>query len=174
MNSDQAAMIESLFQAHYSELQVYAYRFLGNWDAAAQAVQETFHIACEKIDALQDSPNQIGWLKNTTRYVCLNTIKTKNRQMKLLVAIEEVSPKQLPSINDVYSIENEDALKSILLDIEFQLIFETIIQGIPYTTVAQKHGITMWACRKRVQRIIKKLRDYLSQRKNFSNQDVQN
>lgn len=162
MNSEQAELLEQMFREHYSSLQIYAFRFLENWDAAAQAVQESFHIACERIEVFADSPNRIGWLKKTVRYVCLNTIKTRNRRMKDLIALEELSAKQLPSVYDEYSIGADESFKSILSEEEYQLLYEIIVQGIPYSSVANKHGITMWACRKRVQRIIKKLRANLS------------
>ena len=52
MKPEQEATLERLYRTHFHALEVHAYRFLRNWDDAHVAAQETFHIACEKADAL--------------------------------------------------------------------------------------------------------------------------
>ena len=47
MRPDQDSVLESLYRAHFREIEIHAFRYLGKWDDAHVAAQETFHIACE-------------------------------------------------------------------------------------------------------------------------------
>lgn len=96
MMENQDKFLEELYRSYFHILEIHAYHFLGNWDDAHVAAQEAFHIACEKIDALMKSENQIGWLKNTVKNVCRHMIRDKQRQRLLLISLEELTDKDLP------------------------------------------------------------------------------
>ena len=81
MRPDQDSVLESLYRAHFHEIEIHAFRYLGKWDDAHVAAQETFHIACEKIDDLMKQPNRIAWLKNIAKNVCRNMYRARKKQL---------------------------------------------------------------------------------------------
>lgn len=165
MQPNQDEFLETLYREHFAEIQVHAYRYVGQWERAQAVAQETFYIACKKIDIVMESPNPVGWLKNTAKNVAYNMIRERTRQFRALLSIEEIvdettqenMPLSEESLIEEYSayVSKEDIilLKRITIDDE------------PYIDVAKSMGISMWACRKRVQRICAKLREQLEKEK---------
>lgn len=161
MRPDQDTTLEKLYRSYFHTLEIHAYRFLGNWDDAHVAAQEAFHIACEKIDALLESENQIGWLKNTVKNVCRHMIRDKQRQRLLLISLEELTDKDLPHVSHTLDDEVEqptDLFKGDLPPRDLELLQKIIVDGISYAEVAKELDCNIWTCRKRVQRAIDKLR----------------
>ena len=129
MRPDQDSVLESLYRAHFREIEIHAFRYLGKWDDAHVAAQETFHIACEKIDDLMKQPNRIAWLKNIAKNVCRNMYRAR-----------------------------KDTYKGTISDSEIMLLRKIILEGMSYLDAANELGIGMWACRKRVERALNKIR----------------
>ena len=105
------------------------------------------------------SPNPVGWMKNTVRNTCYNMVRSQNRYLKLFLSLEALPPDAEPSSTD-YS-QSSDLLQEIedsLSPQEYALLKAIFIDGRSYLDLAEKLGISMWACRKRVERIIKKIR----------------
>ena len=100
MKPDQDAILETLYLAHFRELEIHAYRFLGNWDDAHVAAQEAFHIACEKIDVLMKSENRIGWMKNAVKNVCRHMMRDRQRQKVLFSSLEDLTEAEMPYVTD--------------------------------------------------------------------------
>jgi RNA polymerase sigma-70 factor (ECF subfamily) len=75
------------------ELHVHAYRMLGSFDEAEDAVQETLLRAWRRRDTFDGAPNPRAWLYRITTNVCLDAIRrTKRRPPGLsLDSIGEVS-----------------------------------------------------------------------------------
>ncbi len=157
MRPEQDALIEVLYRSHFHTLEIHAYRFLGNWDDSHVAAQETFYIACEKIDVLMNAPSQIGWLKAVTKYVCKNMLRARKRQLLLFSSLEAMSETDLPSSDDHLTDLPGEFLTGLISDDEYTLLKRIVIDGISYVEAAKELDISMWACRKRVQRIIDKI-----------------
>ena len=156
---EQDIFLEQLYRAHFHELEVHAYGFLGRWDLANIAAQDAFHTAWIRIEAVMASPNPVGWMKNTVRNTCYNMVRSQNRYLKLFLSLEALPPDAEPSSTD-YS-QSSDLLQEIedsLSPQEYALLKAIFIDGRSYLDLAEKLGISMWACRKRVERIIKKIR----------------
>ena len=158
MRPEQDAVLEKLFRSNFRLLVVHAYRFLGNWDDANFAAQEAFHVACEKVEQLAISENQIGWLKNTVRNVCHHMIRERNRQALLFSSLDELTDAEMPVTSDDIDAQSMDILAELVSKDEIGLLKKIILDGIPYSEVAQELGCNVWACRKRVQRSIDKIR----------------
>mgnify|MGYP001083126999 FL=1 len=158
MRPEQDAVLEKLFRSNFRLLVVHAYRFLGNWDDANFAAQEAFHVACEKVEQLAISENQIGWLKNTVRNVCHHMIRERNRQALLFSSLDELTDAEMPVTSDDIDAQSMDILEELVSKDEIGLLKKIILDGIPYSEVAQELGCNVWACRKRVQRSIDKIR----------------
>lgn len=163
MRPEQDEIIEKLFRAHFNELEIHAYRYLGDWNQAQIAAQDAFHTACEKIDDLMDSPNPIGWLKNTVRNTARNMIKIRNRQIKLFFSIEELSYEALATVPDETTTDLMEECAKLVSETDLYLLKRIAVDGASYIEMAEELGITMWACRKRVQRTILKLQKGLQE-----------
>ena len=158
MSSDQDALLEKLYRSYFRLLVVHAYRTLGNWDDANFAAQEAFHVACEKIDQLADSENQIGWLKNTVSNVCHHMIRERNQQDLLFSSLDELTDAEMPVTSDDIDAQSMDILEELVSKDEIGLLKKIILDGIPYSQAAAELGCNVWACRKRIQRSIDKIR----------------
>lgn len=150
MNARQRLEIERLYFELFEQMRIYANSALENEALAEEAVQETFRIACMKPEQLCDSPNPRGWLFNTLKYVIQNTRKIRNRAINLLAeytAHREVSPSWTEDAIDP-DILYEDVINSE----EYQLLKAFALEGRSLLELAQERGISLDACKKRVQR----------------------
>ena len=150
MTAEQRSQISKLYYEMYEKLRMYAKSNLANKALAEEAVQETFRIACMKPEELLTSPNPAGWLLNTLRNTIRNTKHTCANAEKLLDAcrknqcVEEYSAEEVLPLQVVYGdIAETDA---------FQLIWEMAVEGRSQLEMAQRRGISLDACKKRVQR----------------------
>lgn len=160
MTAEQVAFLEQFFKAYFSELQVHAFRCLGDWKNSEAAVMDAFVIACEKIDTFFECENQIGWMKSVVQNVCRNSLRRRNRDTMLLLALEDIIKAQSPDVENPHPSWLVHQCKSLLSQEEFSLLYQAVVLGIPYVELAKARGISMWACRKRVQRTLARLRDF--------------
>ena len=77
-NEDQ--FISALYEDMFNKLLMYANTALSNRSLAEEAVQETFRIACMKIDDVKASENPRGWLVLTLK----NVIRNMQRELASL------------------------------------------------------------------------------------------
>lgn len=150
MNARYSQEIEDLYLQMYSKLFAYARCLLENDALAEEAVQDTFHIACRKADAMCESANPEGWLFNTLKRVILTTIRNRSNAKRILMDYFA------SNVNDI-SIRNDQINLDILYDDvsdteEFKLLKEMALEGKSHLEMARNRGITVAACRKRVQR----------------------
>lgn len=164
MTQEQAVFFESFYQEHFKELVAYAYRFLGNWDLAKDATQEAFLIGIKKVDQFCSSPNHVGWIKNVIRKTASNMNHTRKNHARIVIPLETTSTP--PSAWDHYSGIDSIAVHcaEILSPEEYSLFEQIVINKESYVKIAKALHILEWACRKRIQRILKKLR------KNWNNE----
>lgn len=156
LNDNQRRAIEKYYHEMFYPLSAYAKSALNERMLAEEAVQDTFRIACAKADNLLSSPNPKGWLLNTLKNVIHNAIRSRAYLNSLVVSSIDFDEtivsgdEDAPDLDFMYSdiTDNEDykLLKKIALD--------------KYTMLeaAQELGISVEACKKRVQRAKKKLK----------------
>ena len=163
MNAEQSRQIEELYLELYHKLMAYACSSIDNISLAEEAVQETFRIACQKPESVCNSDNPQGWifltLKNTIRNTRSNQASAKHllEQYLLTYANEIIFTEHKLSVDVMY--ENVAELE------EFQLLKEMAIDGKSHQEMAEKRGISVNACKKRMQRakelLQKKLKENL-------------
>ena len=150
MDTGNTKKIEALYLQMYEGLLAYAWSCFENDALAEEAVQETFATACQKQAQLLGSSNPPGWLVNTLRFVIQNTLRTQKKAGEVLT---HFFPEQLQT---VMAVQNAPAPELLYADIadkeEFLLIKEMAIDGCSYLEMAQKRGISVQTCRKRLQR----------------------
>ena len=158
MTREEGVFFESFYRLHFQKLVGYAYRFLKNWDDAKEVVQEAFLTGMVKIDRFYGSENRLGWIKNVIRNKAQNLNTVKKSRATVTISIEDTN--LCPSAFDYYvGVDAPSAhCAELLSEQEFLLIQRIFMEGEPYRNVAKEFDLSEGACRKRVERIIKKLR----------------
>lgn len=150
MTVEQSKQIEALYLEMYDLLMAYARSSLNNEPLSEESVQETFRIACMKPEDLLSSPNPKGWLINTLKNTIRNTERIRANASKLLVAYAATQGYESAFSEDKVSLEV--AYENVAHSEEFKLIKEMAIDGKSHLEMAQTRGISVDACKKRVQR----------------------
>ena len=155
MNAEQKQQIAALYLELFDQLKAYAKPSLGSAAAAEEAVQETFRIACQKPDALCNSPNPQGWLYLTLKNTIRNILKSRATAKRI---IEQYLATR---IEEILLSENQIDLQVLYEDLadteEFKILSELAIGFKSHKEMADARGITVAACKKRVQRAKEKL-----------------
>ena len=123
---------------------------------AEEAVQETFRIACTRADVLYTSPNPEGWLINTLKNVLSNMAHNRATASRIMTQYISTQIKELTVTEDRLRFE---LLYENVSDLEeFKLLKEMVIEGKSHLEMAEARGISVAACKKRVQRAKEVLR----------------
>lgn len=162
MNPEYSEQIEKLYLEMYDMMICYAHCSFKEESLAEEAVQNTFQIACQKPDQLCKSVNPKGWLVNTLKFTIRNMKRSRESARQLLSLMEQDE-------SVTYS-EDRLPLQLIYEDIadseEFKLLVEMAIEGKSHLEMATARGISVDACKKRVQRaketLQKKIKQYVT------------
>lgn len=149
--------IEKLYKEMYPALYAYALYVLKDPALAEEAIQDTFCIACMKREQVLSNPKPQGWIMTTLKHVMQNMIRAqqKLRRMLSLNAGDEL-PVEGPELLNV------DLLFGNVSDSEdFQLLKRIALEQCTILELAQDLGISVEACKKRVQRARKRLQKKL-------------
>ena len=155
--------IEELYVKQYDMLLPYAMRMLKNDALAEEAVQETFRIACQKADVLYECANKEGWLLITLKNVILNIEKIQWRSER---KITEFSKTLESFYNGPGNVDLDLLYKDLASTEEYILIKEMVLEEKSIRELAESRGISVDACKKRVQRAKEVLRKQLDQAEN--------
>ena len=150
MTSDQRRRIEAFYLEMYELLFIYARNTLDNDSLAEEAIQETFRIVCQKPEDLLSSPNPKGWIINTLKFTIQNMKRSRDRANILLTQYIAAHSSSVAFSEDRISLEV--TYENVAHSEEFQLIKEIAVEGKSHLEIAQTRGITVAACKKRVQR----------------------
>lgn len=158
----QQKLIDELYDKHRNMLYNYALSILRDDDMSEEAVQETFRIACTKITTLLEKENKPGWLVNVLKNIIKKAIESKQKAA-LYIA-------ELPGnfdIEDTGQIDdNVDILYSDLAsNRDFQLIKEFVFEKKSIKDIAQEDKISISACKQRLSRARKRLRELIEKQK---------
>ena len=150
MNAEQNHKIEKLYCEMFEKMMAYACSSLDNEAMAEEAVQETFRIACQKPDQLCESVNPQGWLVQTLKYTI------RNMKSNRATAERIVEKYLLTQIKDFSFSEDRLDLRVLYENVadteEFKLLAEMTIEGRSHLEMANSRGISVSACKKRMQR----------------------
>lgn len=149
MTSDQRKRIEEFYLEMYDRLFIYARSALDNESLAEEAIQETFRIVCMKPEDLLSSPNPKGWIVNTLKYTVQNMRRNRDKANVLLTQYLAANGSIAFSED---RIRLEVTYENVARSEEFSLIKEMAVDGRSHLEMAQSRGISVAACKKRVQR----------------------
>ena len=140
-------LIRDIYQSEYRNMFHYAYNILDDKNLAETAVQETFVVALRKYAQFLDSDSPAGWVYNALKY----TIKhmCRERQYLLLhnISMSEAEV-QVKMKQDRYDLESDETDASPNMD----LLIEHYLQGFSIKEIAAKHGLSVGACKMRMNR----------------------
>ena len=155
MNAEQRQRIGELYLEIYDTLMAYARCSLDGESLAEEAVQETFRIACQKPDALCNSPNPQGWLMLTLKNTIRNIRSSRATAKKIMEKYLLTQNREIAFWED--TIQLNILYENVADTEEFKLLSELAIEGRSHEEMAKARGITINACKKRVQRAKEKL-----------------
>ena len=148
--------LETLYREHYQKLFLYANAVLKHRELAEEAVQDTFRIACGKITGLRRSANSAGWLVQTLKNVLRNMERTRS---SLYASLQNDLPYEEQHVGG--RMDDTDLALTyggILTEEEFFLLRRIAVDRYTFLEAAAELGISVEACRKRMQRIREKMR----------------
>ena len=161
MNSEYSEKIEQLYLEMYDMLITYARCSFEEESLAEEAVQETFQIACQKPDKLCESINPKGWLVNTLKFTIRNMKRGRECARQILSSYLITQNESIAFSEDKLSLQL--MYENISHTEEFKLIKEMAIDGRSHLEMANARGISVSACKKRVQRAKETLKKKINQ-----------
>ncbi len=153
--------IEQFYREMYKVLYVYAKNALSSPPLAEEVTQDVFCIACSKSDEFLQSDNPKGWLMQTLKNVIQN-VKRQQAKMKRLAIISLNSEES--DLLATYDEVDVDILYGDMAPREdFQIFKRIALDNCSMKEAADEFGISVEACKKRVQRMRKYLRKKFSE-----------
>lgn len=138
----------------------YAASVLGDRNLAEEVVQDTFCIFCTKAETTLQHENPQGWLMRTLQNVMRNMKRHRAAVNRLMMKAFRV--KNWEALL-VYDQENVDLLYGDLAArADFQLLKRVVLDGCTMLEAAEEYGISVEACKKRIQRLRTHLKKKLS------------
>lgn len=150
METNHKRLIECLYLEMYDMLLAYARSAVDEESLAEEAVQETFLIACQKATELSHSPNPKGWLIKALKYTICNLKRSRAAAGRILSNYLTAQARESSFSEDKVPLE---VLYENMADLEeFKLMKEFAVDGKSHLEMAKDRGISVSACKKRVQR----------------------
>ncbi len=144
-------------------LQLFCHRMIGNRAEAEDAVQEVFLKAYRDIGSYEPTVSFSAWLYKIAYRHCLNTIRKRKSQFKLLALIKLQPAATAP-------LRTEETAQDLLnaLDPEDrQLVILKVLEERSFADIAEVTGLRETALRKRYERLRKKLNRHATRKEIF-------
>ena len=160
MESEKKLFLENLYKLYSEDIYNIAYSKLNHdKEKAKEVVQETFALACMKVDTIYQAEKPIQWL------LCVQSHIVKREKFRLSIRKDgkySFFKEQMP-IEEVEFYEGSifDDLREILSEREMKFVEERYIKDKKYKEVADSLQITESACTSLGNRIHKKIIKYL-------------
>lgn len=159
------AVFEDLFRDHYSKVAAFAFRLLGDRDAAEDVATDAFTVLWERTDVLEDTEHARYFVYRAARNLAATRIRNDQTRQRLIDAraVDE-QPESDPSARI-----NEQAINTIVMDTiarmpeqrraVYTLRWE---QELSYQEVAELLGISVKTVEKHVSLALAELREALA------------
>lgn len=151
-------MIEQLYRAHYPALLKFAAVRLESRELAEEAVQETFRIACTKPEVLSQADNKMGWLMEVLK---LELQRIRRQQSQLRNQLIALTPDIDPGYDMTQQLDTLLHDPKLTKDPDFRMLIQFAVEGRSLLEISRELGISLSACKKRMQRAKQKLRTKL-------------
>lgn len=169
LDQRQDQFIAALYEEMFTKLLAYARVALSDNSLAEEAVQDTFRIACAKVEEVMGSNNPQGWLVLTLKNVIRNTRRELANLNRLFVATMSIDDESfmetMAEQTDIHKRVEDSEVDILYSDLlsqeEYRLLKMIVLEKYTINEAALEFGIPLEACKKRIQRIKKKLRNIL-------------
>lgn len=158
MTAEQNQFLTEKYHKKRKFLLEYAESSLHNYALAEEAVQQTFEIACRKINDFSSSPNPEGWLTKTLSFVIRNIEHRLCTEYRVIAMTDDYRPDLAAAPEEPVPLQI--TYGSLVDSPQFHLVYEMEIVGKTLSEIAMNLGISEAACKKRAERA----RKYLQQR----------
>ena len=157
MSSTQEEFFDRMYRTQRNYAYLIALRIVGDEDLAHEVVQQTFAFAWTDIDNFMTSDSPVGWLINATKNFSKDAVKKRKRQTDAFISLSDIPENLHPSQAD--EIDPQILFGDILSKEEYHLLKRRILDKASYAELAAEFHITVWACEKRMRRLLKKLKE---------------
>ncbi len=154
-----------LYERYHSAMVALAYSVLGDRDLADDAAQETFAIACQKLDTLRQRDKFAAWLGSICRNIARSILRSKGKSAA--VNVQEPAKKQNGEDH------RQDAIRQAvwrLRSAERELIVLRYYNGFSQAQISNVLDISPQAVNGRLVRAKRKIAKYL-RRSGFTGDD---
>lgn len=159
MTAEQTGFLTALYLKKRPFLIEYADALLHNYALSEEAVQQTFEIACQKIDDLCSNPNPEGWLTRVLAFVIRNAVRRQRAESDVIAFTADYRPDLAPA--PITPLPLHITYGNLVNTPQFQLIYELEVMGLTLAEIAEEEGISLNVCKKRAERARKHLQKKL-------------
>lgn len=154
------SLIEALVHSEYDIMLACAAALLQNDAAAQDVVQETFLYAMQHAEDLTRHPAPGKWLMAVLKHKCIDSLRHQQRERSRIIPLEhDHYSEDGNDPADILSIrEKWKAVRRELSGEEMYLVNRIVFEGASYGEAARELKIPPATCRKRMERIRKKLK----------------
>ena len=155
MTQNQCGFLDTLAERHQAAMVQLTYRRTGDQQLARDLVQETFLLACCKIEIVYQHQNPAAWLYNALNKLTMREMSRRYHTAEVPLT-EELAGEDLP-------LSMEHYLPQGLSQRERELLLWRVEENLPFREIAERRGLTEAACRKQFSRLIRKCRQLLEE-----------
>lgn len=152
--------VENIYLSKYNFYLNYAMKHINVKDDAEDLVHDTFCTALERKDEIGQSRNPEAWILQTLKYKILNYRRYASKRLNINCDYEELK-KYIDT--QTFSIDEDVGIleycRANLSKNDFELLLYVIVNKNTFTDASEYFGLSLWACQKRVQRILKSLKN---------------
>lgn len=163
MKPEQDGFIEDLFRACFQKMLKHAQRHVRDPEIARDIVQDTFHVAVEKIDVLMDHEKPEAWLMTALKNKIKQYFKQKNEDERFLASLEEQEYPEPGALDQrIEAIHGGDEpdlkkIEEVLTPEEFAFMKRLCVDKAGHLQMAKEYGISVYGSKKKRERIMVKL-----------------
>lgn len=150
MTAEQNQFLSERYHEKRKFLLEYAESSLHNYALSEEAVQQTFEIACRKIDDFCGSPNPDGWLTKTLSFVVRNIERHQQSERRVISLSNDYRPELVAA--SYVPLPLRVTYGALVDTPQFRLLYEAEILGRSFAEIAKDLGISESACKKRAER----------------------
>lgn len=151
-------LIQEIYINEYASMLRFAQTVLESQGLGEVAVQEAFLVALRRRDAISNSPEPVGWVYKTLKFVIRDMIKEKRTMLQHIASD--------PNLDQIASPTKEldlGLIDTVAESEEMRLLYQFYIVGYSIRELSKKYGITEAAMKMRLYRARKTLAEKLKE-----------
>lgn len=162
LNEEESRYVEELYTQCFHSMYVFARKLTSSNSMAEEAVQCTFEVVYEKLDKVRSSDNPPGYIVAILRNVVKNMNRARARLNGTMVNL--MSLEGFPdTLTFEQAIDPEIFFYNLMTHEEFEMLTRVALDGYTIGQTAEEFGISLEACKKRIQRLKERIKKALQE-----------